>query len=134
MGRRGEHDVDIVHAPEKVPYPLPDGICLAICARHIVEHINRADRGFINVMNEWWRILKPRGRLMVASVYGMKYQNDPAACAPVTQDIWTYFMPDHQSRLWERYRPKPWKMIACSFNNNGTVEAVLEKLPMKEQS
>lgn len=134
MGSRGENDVDIVHDILKAPYPLPDESCTSIVARHVVEHVDRAGRGLITMMNEWWRVLKPHGRLMSVSLYGLEFSRDPAACSPVTQDLWTYFMPDHASKMWERYRPRPWKMVACSFNNAGTIEVILEKLPLGRRS
>ena len=128
IGHRGDVGVDIVHDLAKLPYPLPDGCCLSIIARNAVEHVDRANRGLIRTMDEWWRLLRPNGRLMISSLYGDQYARDPGACSPVTENTWMYFLPDHESHLWQRYRPKPWKMIACAFNTIGTIELVLQKL------
>ena len=128
IGHRGDVGVDIAHDLSKTPYPLPDGCCLSILARNVVEHVERSNRGLIRTMDEWWRLLKPNGRLMISSLYGENYARDPGACSPVTETAWMYFLPDHESKLWERYRPKPWKMIACSFNTAGTIEVVLQKI------
>lgn len=76
--------VDIIWDMEQTPYPLPDGCCLSIVASHVVEHINPARFGFVNVMNEWWRIMKLGGRLMVVTPYAgsFGYYQDPTHVNP----------------------------------------------------
>ena len=41
MDIRALPGVDIVHDVEDIPWPLPDGCCMAIMASHLVEHIIR---------------------------------------------------------------------------------------------
>src|SRR3990167_11002256 len=41
--------------------PLPDNSCSEIFCSHVVEHLD----DLITVMNEFWRILKPNGKLSI---------------------------------------------------------------------
>lgn len=122
--------VDIVHDMEQIPYPIPDEICNVILASHVVEHINPARFGFVNVMNEWHRLLKPHGRLLISLPYGFSYGyvQDPTHCNPCNEATWAYFDPTHPSGLYGIYTPKPWKIIVSSLHTNGNMEVVLEKI------
>lgn len=123
--------VDIVHDMEIVPYPLPKESCLSIIACHVVEHINPANFRFINVMNEWWRIMKPNGRLMITMPYGYSkgFLQDPTHCNPRNEITWAYFDPTHPSGLYTIYCPRPWKILLNSWHIDGNMEVVLEKIP-----
>jgi SAM-dependent methyltransferase len=134
MDIRDLPQVDIVHDMEVLPYPLADESCLSILARHVVEHINPAKFGFVNVMNEWWRILKPYGRLMITTPYAGSsgYWADPSHINPCTEQTWFYFAPEHPSGMWQGYKPKPWRIIANAWHSNGNLEVVLAKLPIIE--
>jgi len=121
--------VDVVHHFEDLPYPLPDQCCLSIVAANVVHRIDPARLGFIRVMNEWWRLLKPGGRLMISAPYGSGsgYVQDPGKAGnPVNEFTFLYFTIGHV--LYEQYRPAPWRQVACSFHGNGAIEVVMEKL------
>ena len=61
---------------------MPDECCNNIIASHVVEHINPARFGFVNCMNEWWRISKPHARLAISMPYGYSrgFLQDPTHC------------------------------------------------------
>lgn len=124
--------VDIVHDMEKTPYPLEDESCLSIIARHVVEHINPHKHGFIKVMDEWWRLMKPEGRLMITTPYAgsVGFWADPTHCNGLNEVTITYFCPQHPGKLYYFYQPKPWRIIANAWNSHGNLEIVLSKLPL----
>lgn len=126
--------VDIVWNMEETPYPIPADSCTSILASHVVEHINPANFGMIRVFDEWWRIMKPNGRLMIACPYGVSkgFQQDPTHTKPVNEDTFTYFDPTHRNGLWNIYRPKPWKIIVNAWHVDGTIEVILEKMPSED--
>lgn len=121
--------VDIVHNLEKYPYPLPDECASLAVASHLVEHINPADFGFINFMNEIWRILKFGGEFMIATPYAGSsgYWQDPTHVNPCSEATFFYFDPLHPSNYYRFYRPKPWKIKEVVWNENGNLEIALEK-------
>lgn len=132
MDKRKLPGVDIVHDLEVLPYPLPDGVCLSILASHIVEHLK--PWLFIDIMNEWHRIMKPKGRLMIACPYGVShgFVQDPTHCNAVNETTWGYFAPLHHSGLWGIYRPKPWHIIKNAWHTNGNMEVIMEKIDEKD--
>lgn len=126
--------VDIVHDAEQVPYPLPDGCCSTILASHLIEHI--CPKKFIGVMNEWWRIMKVGGQLWVSCPYGVSrgFQQDPSHCNVITEATWAYFDPelDPSGILYGIYKPMPWKVQDNRWLETGNLEAVLEKIEVKD--
>lgn len=126
--------VDIVWDLEQTPYPLPDECCRSIVASHVVEHINPHKFGLIRVFNEWWRIMKPNGRLMIACPYGVGrgYIQDPTHTKPINQSTFEYFDPCYPSGLWAIYQPLPWKIVASAWHADGNLEVVLEKMPKED--
>ena len=53
--------IDVVHNMDEFPYPFQDGEFDEIIARDVVEHLT----DIVKVMEEFWRILKPGGRLWI---------------------------------------------------------------------
>src|SRR5262245_6959710 len=62
--------VDIVHDVEAFPWPLPDECVSQAVSSHLVEHINPHKFGFVNFMDEVWRVMKPGGRFAIACPHG----------------------------------------------------------------
>jgi predicted SAM-dependent methyltransferase len=121
--------VDIVHDIETYPWPLPDECVSIAVGSHIAEHINPAKFGFINWMNEIWRVLEVEGRLMLALPYGGSpgYWMDPTHVNGCNENTWNYFDPLHESKFYRFYRPSPWRIISCVWDTQGFMEVVLEK-------
>lgn len=129
--------VDIIHDLEVTPWPLPDECVLTAIASHVLEHINPHKGVFINVMDEIWRILKPRGQfaLVVPHASSHGYAQDPTHCNPINETTFHYFDPDPEGanigqQLYGFYRPKPWRIVKQYFNPEGNLEVLLEKRPM----
>lgn len=121
--------VDLVQDLEEFPWALPDNCADLVVASHLVEHINPAKFGFINFMNEVWRILKPDGEFAFVTPYAGSpgYWQDPTHLNPVSHRTLWYFDPLHESRYFTIYTPKPWKIKSSNHNPVGNLEAVLIK-------
>lgn len=121
--------VDIVHDLNNYPYPLPDECSNMVIASHYIEHINPAEFGFINFMNEIWRLLKHQGRFAICAPYAGSpgYWQDPTHCNGCNEITFFYFDPLHRSNLYYFYKPKPWKIINNFWNQSGNLEVLLEK-------
>lgn len=52
---------DIVHDLDEIPYPWPDNSVDEILMRHVLEHLQDIRK----VMDELWRLLRPRGQLVL---------------------------------------------------------------------
>lgn len=122
--------VDIVHDVEVYPWPLPDeSVVMAVCS-HLVEHINPHKFGFVNFMNEVWRVMKPDGWLAVACPYAYSpgFAQDPTHCNMINEATFTYFDPTQP--LYQIYKPKPWRIDKLNWSPVGNVEAVLFKVAL----
>lgn len=121
--------VDIVHDLETFPFPLPSECASLAVSSHVVEHINPHKGIFIDFMNEVWRLLKPRGKFLIATPYAGStgFFQDPTHVNPCNENTWRYFDPLDDSQLWTIYKPKPWKIITNMWQSNGNMEIVLEK-------
>ncbi len=122
--------VDIVHDVEVFPWPLPDECVLTAIASHLVEHLNPHKFGFINFMDEVWRIMKPGGKFAIATPHALSrgFAQDPTHCNPCNEATWAYFDPTDRSKLYTIYRPKPWKIENLYWSPVANVEVVLRKL------
>ena len=126
MDKRELEGVDIVHDLEVFPYPLEDEECLTIKGSHIYEHIKPWLS--IDFMNELWRLLKVDGQLMLSMPYGWSYGyiQDPTHCNPANEATFQYF--DKDSPLYNIYKPKPWHIEFCSWQQTGNLEVILRKV------
>lgn len=130
-------NVDIVHDIERYPWPLPDGCVLTAVASHLVEHIAPMRFGFINFMNEVWRVMKVGGEFAIATPHGYSsgYLQDPTHCNPCNEATWAYFDPQEpntQGGLWRIYEPKPWRIKYLAWDISANIEVVLVKRSMTE--
>lgn len=121
--------VDIVWDLETFPWPLPDECVMTAVASHVLEHINPHKGVFINVMDEIWRILKPGGQFAFVVPYAGShgYYQDPTHCNPINETTMGYFDPLHESRFYQFYQPKPWKIEFQAANRSGVLECMLRK-------
>jgi SAM-dependent methyltransferase len=129
--------VDIVHDIEQQPWPLPDECVLCAVASHLVEHIYPARFGFINFMNEVWRVLRVGGEFAIATPHGYSpgYLQDPTHCNPCNEATWSYFDPFEPNTgggLWQIYKPMPWRIKFLAWDPSANIEVVLVKRALAE--
>lgn len=126
MDKRKLKGVDIVHDLESLQYPLDDESCLTIKGSHVWEHLKPWLT--IDIMNEWWRIMKVDGQLMLSMPYGWSYGyiQDPTHCNPSNEATFQYF--NKGSNLYNIYKPKPWHIEHCTWQQTGNLEVVMRKL------
>lgn len=126
--------VEIVHDWNDYPWPLPDACCLLVMASHVVEHVNPADGGFLQWMDELWRVCQVDAEVMISYPHGSSqgYLQDPTHCNALNEATWAYFAPSHPSGFWNFYKPKPWKIKILNWNPAGNVQVVLIKQEEKE--
>lgn len=122
--------IDIVLDLENTPYPIPSECAVMLLASHIVEHFK--PWLFIDIMNEWWRILKPQGELIIATPYAGShgYWQDPTHVRGFNETSFLYFDPLHQKtqgQLYQVYRPLPWEVKEQHWDMSGNLEAKLVK-------
>lgn len=132
MDIRELSNVDIVHDFEIYPWPLPDSCVNRAVASHVVEHINPHKFGFIDFMNEVWRVTKPNGQFAISTPHGSSqgYLQDPTHCNACNEVTWAYFdplEPNTRGLLYRIYKPKPWKLQHLSWSPNGNIEVLLLK-------
>ena len=79
--------VDIVHDLEIFPWPIPSNSVNLLVASQLVEHINPHKGGFLDFMDEAWRVLKTNGQFMIATPYGgsSAYIQDPTHVNPCNE-------------------------------------------------
>ncbi len=121
--------VDIVQDLEVQPWPLPNNCVQTAIASHVLEHINPAKFGFVNFMNEVWRIMKPGGQFMIVVPYAgsQGYYQDPTHCNPINEVTWAYFDPMDRSGFWNIYKPKPWHREGTAWRSDGNIEIAMRK-------
>ena len=133
MDKRKLEGVQIVHDLEEFPWPLPFESCAVVVLSHVVEHIKPWFQ--IDLLNEIWRILEPKGQLLISTPYGgsFRYNQDPTHCSPWNQATPYYFVPAHHTAsnttLYEVYEPKPWSIKGDKvyFDPYGDLEVCLVK-------
>jgi SAM-dependent methyltransferase len=78
-----DHDPDVVHDLEQLPYPFADDTFQEIHAYEVLEHLGRQGdfRSLLRQFEELWRILKPGGVL--------------AATSPSWRSMWAWGDPGH---------------------------------------
>jgi hypothetical protein len=124
--------VDIVHDVESFPWPLPDGCVKTAMASHLVEHLNPHKFGFVNFMDEVWRVMQVGGEFAIVVPHGNSqgYLQDPTHCNPCNEATWDYFCPERESGLWTIYQPKPWRVKYLAANPAANMEVVLVKIQL----
>jgi hypothetical protein len=134
MDMRALPGVDIVWDVEEYPWPLPDECVLVAMASHLVEHLDPHRGGFLNFMDEVWRVMKPEGKFAVSTPHALSrgFAQDPTHCNPCNEVTFKYFDPTDPSGLYGFYRPKPWKVEYLSWTPVANVEVVLRKLPVSD--
>jgi len=130
--------VDIVQDLQIQPWPLPGASVIRAVSHHLVEHINPANFGFINFMDEVWRIMKPQGQFAISCPHGSSqgYIQDPTHINPINETTWAYFDPEEPRGggiLYNIYHPKPWKIAFLEWSPTANIEVLLVKRELDEQ-
>lgn len=118
---------------EVLPYKdIPNECASLMIASHIVEHFK--PWLMIDIMNEWWRILKPGGQLLIATPYAGSpmFWQDPTHTKgwnEATPEYFDPFGPINGDNLYKVYRPAPWKVVKNTWDLSGTLEILMEKRP-----
>lgn len=84
---------------------------------------------FIRIFDEAWRVLKPGGQFALAVPYysSIGFAQDPTHVKMICEATLCYFDPEHESHLWNFYKPKPWKIEMQTFQSTGNLEAIISK-------
>jgi len=130
MDKRPEADPDVVHDLEDLPYPFPDDTFDRITLSHVMEHLNPKLTN--DIMNEFWRISKMGGYLLLAMPYAgsFGYWQDPTHCNGWNECTATYFCPEKP--LYQIYRPRPWRLEQNLWRSDGNIEIAFSKMTMEE--
>lgn len=93
------------------------------------EWMGNPGSGFINVMNEIWRVLKPGAQFafVCPNAESPGYQQDPTHQNMINNATMYYFDPLHPSGLYQFYRPRPWEIEFLEYQINGNIECILRK-------
>lgn len=102
----------------------------------VAKYIGRYDSTpmFIAFMNEVWRVLKVGGEFAVSVPHGRSdgFLQDPSHCNAINEARWAYFDPEHPSRLFYIYQPKPFRLKWMAFDPSANMEVVMVKRAMNE--
>jgi len=123
MDKRALPGVDIIHDAEVILYPIEDNTFDVIRVSHLVEHL--LPNKIMDIMNEWHRILKPKGKLYIIMPLGgsKRFWQDPTHIHAWIPETATYFDSDYP--LYQIYQPKPYKILKTEINLD--LEIVMEK-------
>lgn len=124
--------VDVVHDINQFPYPFEDNEFDYILARHALEHVPHhiagyGKDGFILVMEEFHRILKPGGTLEAVSPYyeADSVWQDPTHTRPMHPEVFSYFS---DGVKWSYYSTARFELVERRIS--GWVARVSQFLPV----
>jgi hypothetical protein len=126
--------VDIVHDLTVLPWPVESASVVEAKAWQIVEHIppaavteNGMRRPFLEFMDECWRVMRVGGRIDIETPHALNpdFWNDPTHCNPCTEVTFKNF--DPESKRYQTYSPRPWRIVSLRWDVAGQVNVVLEK-------
>jgi hypothetical protein len=131
------------HINPEAPDPRLAGLIELLEAKKMITRKEVADYvgeykflgGFIRFVDEVWRILKPGGQFISTFPFAGSpgYFQDPTHLNPITHVTLAYFDPLAKNsagqlyNLYSIYRPKPWKIVRCFYDQNGFIETAMEK-------
>lgn len=124
--------VDLVQDLESFPWAVPSESFNTIICNHVIEHINPSKGGFLNFMNEAWRILRPNGEFLISAPYATSpgMFRDPTHINFINEETFSYFSPDdnlYNGSLYHIYSILPWKIKILTWNMTGNLECSLIK-------
>lgn len=91
--------VDVVHDMMRTPWPFKDETFDAVLASHVLEHVPAGEdgRGFLRVMEELHRVMRPGGFLVVRAPHWLDHESawaDPTHTRVLFPRTWAYFSGD----------------------------------------
>ena len=118
--------VDIIHNVQDFPWPLSDS-----CCTHIRMHLAWAciePKYRIKLMDEMWRIAKPKCVLEIREVHSLApcMTHDPLYYSGASEWTFLYFEPIHEK--YKVYEPKPWHIVEYIYNPQTVVEVKMEPI------
>lgn len=121
--------LDLVHDLTDTPWPLADGCAVRAMAYHSIGRVDRARYGLLRFMNEVHRLLQVGGEFLIVAPYGMSqaFLQEPTFVSPVIESTFYHFDPEHQSGLWQRYQPKPWRIMRLDWDPATVLEVTLAR-------
>ncbi len=117
-----------IACPVSLPLKVPSDSVTLLSAAHVVEKIPREK--FFKFMDECWRVLKVGGQMRIAAYYAgsTPFWADPSHISGYTIQTWNFFDPVSMGgQLYNKYKPKPWKIRQCYVQTEATMEILLEK-------
>ncbi|MCR4275105.1 MAG: class I SAM-dependent methyltransferase [Candidatus Campbellbacteria bacterium] len=102
-------EVDVVHNLDVVPWPLQDASVDIIFGHSVLEHVT----DIVAFMDEAWRVLAPRGRLIVAVPYFRSTDSftDITHKHFFTSESLDYFFVENTPKSHFQYSAHTWKRI-----------------------
>jgi hypothetical protein len=98
------------------------------------DYMGKPGPGFINVMNELWRVLKPNAQFAFVVPYAESHGmfQDPTHSNFINETTMLYFDPLDPSGLYGFYQPMPWRIERQYVQRAGLLEVLLRKRPWDE--
>lgn len=105
-----------------------------ITVDEVDEYLGLPGPGFMNVMNELWRVMKPNGQFAFVVPYAESHgmMQDPTHMNFINETTMLYFDPLDPAGLYNFYRPKPWAIERQYVQRTGLLEVLLRKRPWDE--
>lgn len=91
--------------------------------------------GLVRFLDEVWRVTKPGGQFISTFPFAGSpgHWQDPTHVGPITHVTMAYFDPlakdnsGNMYNLYGIYRPLPWKIVKCFYDQNSYIEIAMEK-------
>jgi hypothetical protein len=99
-----------------------------------IAHMGHPGPAFLRVMDEIWRIMKVGGQYAFVVPYAESHgmHQDPTHINFINETTMCYFDPLDDSKLYQFYKPKPWKIERQYVQKNGLLEVMLRKRAVDE--
>jgi hypothetical protein len=105
--------------------------------REVDEHVGETHifSYLMRFLEECWRVMVEDGQLLIVVPYAgsIGFNQDPTHASPISESLFFYFDPEHGSRLWSIYKPRPWKIDLNAWSVNGNLEVILSKRAWTEK-
>jgi len=118
--------IDIAWDLNNLPWPWPDNFFDKIRAWAVLEHL---EIGLLKSMNECWRILRPKGILVIKLPYWKSEGcwDDPTHMRGYTLNTMNYFDPDTKyGNQYDFYTLFKWKILKKEFIKGTNISIFFE--------